>query len=240
MKFYLQIYAQNADGSKVLPLALNQNALAYKADPSLLGYVLPDEPNGVGALTAAQCQALYAAAKAAAPNVPVVINLDGGHVMQFSQAGTGPYLAACDIACFDHYPFNYGSLDTPNLAVIAKDLKAWSVDATHPAGKPIIEIFECSNMNIAVQSWCAGTPLAKQMTAPTGSQITSEVNTATAAGVSAVIWFTDKLGVGFISYDSTTPDEQAAMTAVAASLNPPAPPATQPTVAQLKAEIAQP
>jgi hypothetical protein len=125
--------------------------------------------------------------------------------MQFGQAGTTPYLLACDIVCFDHYPENYGSRDIPNLKVIAKDLKTWS------GGKPVMEIFECCDMDIKIQAWCAGTPLAKKMTGPTAAQMKAEVASGHAGGVDAICWFQDRIGIGFQSYDGTDADEQAAM-----------------------------
>ena len=214
LKYYLQCFQTTSPGAAppVLPLVVDPVAMAHQNDANLLGYLMPDEPNGVGNLTAAQCQALYQAVKVAAPKVPVVINLDGGHIMQFGQAGTAPYLAACDIACFDHYPENYGSQDIPNLKVIATDLKTWS------GGKPVIEIFEAGDMNIKIQGWCAGTPLAAKMRGPTGGEMRSQVTTAHAGGVSGICWFQDRIGIGFENYDGTNADEQAAMLSIDSAL----------------------
>ena len=214
LRYFLQCFKTSTPGAgaPVLPLAIDPVAMAHQHDPSLIGYLLPDEPNGAGNLTAAQCQALYAACHSAAPGVPVVINLDGGHVLQFGQTGTGPYLAAADWISFDGYPLNYagaGGVTIPALQTIAADLKSWA------PGKPVMEIFECSNMLISIQAWCAGTPLAAAMRGPTGSEMQTEVASGRAGGIMGICWFPQVIGNGpQFAYWGCNADQAASMLAI--------------------------
>jgi hypothetical protein len=73
-------------------------------------------------------------------------------------------------------------------------------------------------MNIKIQGWCAGTPLAALMRGPSGAEMKAEVESGHAGGVTAICWFQDCIGQGFVSYDGTNADEQAAMLAIDTAL----------------------
>ena len=203
--YWLQVYNVTATGAPSLPLTLNPTAIAHAGDANLLGWLGPDEPNGVGALSAGQCLDLYVAAHLAAPAVPFVLNLDGGQVMQQGQFRTAQYLAACDWASFDNYPCNYNS-PMANIGIIAGDVVAWS------NGKPLIFIGEGANFLVALQAWCAGTPLAAGMHGPSPAEMATEAQLAKKFGATARVVFLDCIGTGAqFAYIGSTPAQQAAI-----------------------------
>ena len=215
LRYWLQCYRTTAPGCAppVFPLAIDPVAIAHANDPNLIGWILPDEPNGVGNIAATDLLTFYRACKSVAPHVDVYCNLDGGHILQFGQAGAAPYLACCDVPCSDHYPDNYDSNDAGNLTVIANDLRDWK-----PCSKSAV-ILECSNQGIAGQSWCAGTPLAAGMRAPTAADMQAEFWDAKAGGITAIVYFPQFIGAqngtdGGFSYDDMNLDEIAAMAAI--------------------------
>ncbi len=198
-----------------------------KADPNVIGVInQPDEPDGVGNTPPATMLANYQAIKAQTSK-PVFLNVDG-RKMQWLPASTyAAYAQAADALCFDYYVLNYGEpvANFPNLTARAQQLKAAG------NGKPVIAIIECSNQDMAVQAWCAGTPVAAAMRGPTAAEFQQEVAAALAGGVDGVAYFPDVIGTNFVSFDGVPADVAAAMTAQNAQLL--AAPASAPSAASV-------
>jgi hypothetical protein len=194
------------------PASAPDAMLAESQDPNLLGWMLPDEPDGAGNLSPDQVIALYKSFKQVA-NVPVFLNLDGA-VMQYRAAGEyKKYCQGGDILAFDYYVANRGDapLAIPTIGKRVDQLKSWG------KGKPVVAFIECSDQQLWMQSWV--TPeLAAKMRGPTPQEMTKEINLAVSHGAKGIVYFPDVIGAGWISFDGVTPDLEAAMIDVNAAI----------------------
>lgn len=187
--------------------------------------LLPDEPNGVGNAPASQMATNAAAVKAVAPNKPLWISLDGGRAMQQSDAELAAYCAVADVLMFDAYPLNYSGnpAGIPVIGQIADRIK--KIAPT----KMVVAVLEASNQDIGKQPWtlqndATGTPLSPKLRAPTPAEFIQEVETAVAHNVGGVVYFPDKIGLGWEGFDGVVEAGlEGAMISEDAKLNAPPP-----------------
>lgn len=129
---------------------------ADATQPNLLGLLQPDEPESKG-ITPAQIQANYNAWTAAAPNVPVVQNFEGGAVIGWqggvSAATYAQYIQGANILAEDIYPVT-GWLLPNKLNVVGQtvdQLRSYSADANGNT-KPVMAFIETSNQRLFATS----------------------------------------------------------------------------------------
>jgi len=177
-------------------------------DPALLAWMQPDEPelNHEQALV----QANYRAWHAAAPQIPVWLNVSGGSVAKETQSELAPYLSSADWISDDIYPVTGwdqpGGLDLNEegdwIGGTLNTLAGWS------GRKPQLQIVETSNQQL---SWI---PNSRGVTP---DEFRGSVWVSVIHGAKGVIYFPQSFGSGF-SYDGTPDDVVAEMTKVDAQL----------------------
>jgi len=217
-----------------------QTAAFFAAHPEyrqlILGWIeLPDEPNGGGNATPAQCADEYRSIKAAFPDWPILLNLDGRPLRsQTSLATMAAYGAAGDVLAFDYYAINDG--DGPGAIVQIGNI----LRMLHQAcpGKPVIAVLESSDQDLRVSDWgksldASGKVLGLSMRGPTLLEVGQSAATAVANDAAGVIWFEQVIGAGWEKFYGVPAPIEAAMPAINGILNanaqprpPPANPAT--------------
>lgn len=189
------------------------NLPIHSNDPGMMGwFLIPDEPNGAGNVSPGYMLDQYTAAKRIA-NRPVMLALDAGRAQQAGN-GTEPYCRACDVVQVTGYPINYNGANNVNMGTLPT-----IIQQVRAFGKPVYACLECSDQNIKVQGWCTGTPIAAGMRGPTAAEMAQQAASVIRAGASGLVWFPQRIGVSFESYDGTAPDQQGAMTAINVGLN---------------------
>ena len=210
------------------------------AQPYRLAFMQDDEPdltrtpntdrtNADGWTKPELCAARYARCKAAAPNLPVLVNFAGTAVTPDAYPGNKhlPYIAAADWLAHDWYVKNKNWQRYPvDLIGKAMDrLALWSDN------KPQFAFIECSDQKIS--------PLGR---APTPDEMEQEVNLAVAKGAKGIIYFPQRPPPGF-QYDAMSPDLVDRLISINTRLanNPlptPTPPAqNEPTLQQVVTRI---
>lgn len=194
-------------------LQFNATTAQAASNPIVLGYTLPDEPNGAGAMSPEQCFDEYVSIKAVT-NKPVLSTLDGGHILQFPDKAK-LYARCADILVADFYPVNYNwnMNGAASINVIGQ-----CVDALCQYSPQVWAALECCDMKIREQAWCKGTPLATGMRGPNGIEMGLEMDAAIGAGADGVLWFEDSPGNGpDFSYDGCTDEQSGAIEALNSS-----------------------
>lgn len=197
-------------------------------DPRLLAWKFDDEPDLAdkrGKLGSDPVSLLmrYHEMKAAAPNVPVLINLSGGEVRGVAQTGQeslrAKYQAYCQAADWisqDLYPVtgwvrpDWIDLSLP-IALPQREPErytiGWTLDKLRElsGGKPQFQILECSNQNLP---WLP----ADKRRSPTAAEFRGEVWHAVIHGAVGISYFPQQIGGGF-KFDATPPDVEREMIA---------------------------
>jgi hypothetical protein len=193
------------------------------ADPNLLAWEQPDEPDGGGNVPPDQIIANYKAWKAIAADKPVLLNFDGWKTQWRPPADYVEYCKGGDWLAFDYYIINRGE-GPDNIKRIGErldKLKEWSGGAA--ARKKLLVFIECSDQNLKAQDWAqnndaTGKPPAPRMRCPTPDEMKQEVNIAIQHGASGIIYFPDRIGKGWENFDSVPPDVESAMKELNAKL----------------------
>jgi hypothetical protein len=182
------------------------------ADPNLLAWEQPDEPDGGGGIPPAKIVENYKAWKAAGDK-PVLLNLDGWRTQYGKPEEYIEYCQGADWIAFDYYIINRGE-GPDNIKKIGErldKLKEWT------GGKKRLFVFiECSDQNLRVTDWAAtpdatGKPAGPRMRCPTADEMKKQIDVAVAHGASGIIYFPDVIGRGWESFDGTPPACDAAM-----------------------------
>jgi hypothetical protein len=206
-----------------------QGELAADAkDSRLLAWKFDDEPDlgdkrGKPGSDPASLQQLYAQYKAAAPQMPVYINLSGGDVRGAWQHGgaarahSAAYSGAADWISQDLYPItgwarpDWIDLSLPVAMPAAKEpdryTVGWTIDALRDLseGKPQFAIIECSNQNL---NWL---PAAKRR-GVSADEFRGQLWHAIIHGAVGIGYFPQQIGGGF-KFDAMPDDVAAEMTA---------------------------
>lgn len=185
-----------------------------------------DEADGKGVSPAA-CLAKYRVWKAAAPNKPVYLNLDGRRRQYTPFSVYQAYAQSCDWLGADRYQVEWGlPLD---VALIGGDVDI--LRAAAPT-KKIFYIVGCGQQNLELSPALQGMPQAQFCRPPTLDELKQQVATAVSHGVNGLGYFSHNpygANGGWSSFDSTTPDIALALPALNAALTPPViSPATRP------------
>lgn len=117
---------------------------------NLIAFLQPDEPD-VNGYSAAMLQANYAAWKAAVPNMPVMLNVDGSHVIGWqggaSRQNYVDWYKGADWASDDLYPVT-GFINPTALSAVGQ-----AVDTLRSyVNKPGMAVIETSNQRLFVNS----------------------------------------------------------------------------------------
>jgi hypothetical protein len=117
---------------------------------NLIGFLQPDEPE-INGYSAALLQANYAAWKAAVPNMPVLLNVDGSHVIGWQSGATRQnyvdWFKGADWASDDIYPVT-GFINPAAISAVGQ-----AVDTLRSyVNKPGMAVIETSNQRLFVNS----------------------------------------------------------------------------------------
>jgi hypothetical protein len=201
------------------------------AQPYRLGFMQDDEPdlsrlppNSPGATDQGWTHpdllvARYNRCKAAAPDLPVLVNFAGPNVTPLPYRGERhrPYIAAADWLAHDWYVKNRNADRYPTsfLGDAVDRLAAWSASPAQPGGKPQLAFIECSPQQISPLGRC-----------PTPDEVEEEVAICVGRGVRGIVYFPQKPPPGF-RYDAMPPDVEQRVVRINADLarrfNSPAP-----------------
>lgn len=180
------------------------NLVQDAQDPALLAWMQPDEPDTNG--EAAEVAANYALWHAAAPQVPIWENFNGGHIPNSSETAYAPMLASTDWVSNDLYPVT--GWDQPSQIDLSEggDWIGWTINTLNnwSGGKPQFQILETSNQKLSWVSNPRGV---------TPDELRGTVWDSVIHGVKGVFYFPQSFGGGF-QYDATPDDVAAEMTSV--------------------------
>jgi hypothetical protein len=210
---------------------------ADAADPSLIGWALPDEPRSLRGskrgMEVAPYRALCAALRAAHPHKLLWGTFAGtdltaafpwyhgqDDIPYFGPDGSVDSLT--DIAC-DWYPGNRG---------YAEDLLIRQLDLVHSwtnNTRSYTAILECSDQNLPLGA-------GKVKRVPTRESILDQAKRVVEWGVDKLIWFPQRIGKNFESFDGRDTAQKAACKEVSV-LYPPSPAVAQPPVDDTKERI---
>jgi len=184
------------------------------SETRLLAWAHADEPDANGTPSSATAASDYATWKAAAPSLPVVLNLAGPLILNLENYATVPlatylaYLPSCDWAANDIYPVatvkspNFGKLELVEEAV--DQLTLWSA-------KPNFAWVETSNQGAAFNN-----------TAPTPGQVRAEMWSAIIHGARGIFFYPKHWTSGVVDDHDQTPTDVAteitAQTAIISAL----------------------
>ena len=192
-----------------------------------------DEPDGHG-IDPAETTGVYVSAKVASPR-PVLLNLDGARIPWTDASVYTLYGAGCDWLGFDYYPLNRGD-GAGAIIRLANGLD--KLRAAAP-GKRYLVFIECSNQQLSLADYLAGTPQGLAARGPTLAEMRQEIDAAVTHGAAGIVYFPDVIGAGWLGFDGTPPDIAAAMPAINAGLlhSGIPPPSTQPSMVVTEVSI---
>ena len=220
--------------------AQNARGLQFKDDPTIVGWLQPDEPDNAQAVTdpktgkrgwgpsvkPEKVVADYEKLRANDPTRPVMLNLGQG-VAYDAWRGRGPgakredyvtYVRGGDIVSFDFYPVGgeTGQDGNARLPLVAKGVQRL-VEWTR--GERIVwAILECSRIHNVEHK-------------PSAKQIRAEVWMALVHGARGIVWFVHQFDPNFVEASALNdPDLLAAMTAVNRQVHELAPVLNSPTL----------
>lgn len=202
--------------------------------------VMPDEPDGAGAVPPALWQGKVEVAQRAGKQI--IGNFDAWRAQYLPAADYSFYFKGLDWAAADYYPLNSG--------VGGDYLAAYKARLAYIMGlagnRPFIAFIESSDQLIKKQAWANdpqwGPPPGPRMRGPAPDEFSAELKVAVDSGAKGVCVFPDVIGLFWEGYDGTTAAVAARMVTDFAALNarfntptpatvviaPPPQPATQP------------
>lgn len=197
-----------ADWDKQVAAAGMYGIRAPSSDPSddvgkshLVAYLAPDEPD-VHHTDPETVQAYYSKLKKANPDLPVMMNFSGGHVVGYQDRNwKHPYagwLEGADWSSNDIYPVAGWNLPK-RLGLVGEALDR--LTAIDPS-KPQFAFIEATDQGL---SWNMDAP------GPTPAQMRTEIWNAVIHGARGITYFVDQFKPQF-SYDATTPEIREEMT----------------------------
>jgi hypothetical protein len=191
------------------------------ADPNLLAWEQPDEPDGGGNVPPEQIVQNYKNWKKFGDK-PVLLNFDGWKTQWRPPSDYAKYCQGGDWIGFDYYIINRGEgpQNINKLGDRIDKLKQWSGGGKN---KKFLVFIECSDQNLKVQDWAqnndaTGSPPAPRMRCPTPDEMRKEVEVSLAHGASGIIYFPDMIGKGWEGFDGTTAELESAMKQINAKL----------------------
>lgn len=200
----------------VKPTGDPDDAKQDAADPNLLAWEQPDEPDGGGNLAPDAIIQNYKTWKAQAPRIPVFVNFDGARSFWRPASDYQQYCQGGDWIAFDDYVINRGGGPSaiPQLGERLDKFKEWA--GGPKSGKKFFVFIESSDQDLRQQDWtkqndASGTPLAPKMRGPTADEMLQEIKQAVDHGASGIVYFPDQIGKGWEGFDGTTPEVEAAM-----------------------------
>ena len=173
---------------------------------------LMDEPDGHG-YDAAYLRPAYQAEKNSARR-PVFLNLDGGRIPWTDASDYTDYGGVCDWLAFDYYPLNRGD-GAGAIIRLANGLDKIRLAAP---GKRYMVFIECSNQQLNLAPYLAGTPQGVAARGPVPGEMQQEIDAAVSHGATGLVYFPDAIGRGWLRFDDTPPDIAAAMPGIYAKL----------------------
>jgi hypothetical protein len=221
-------------------ICAQRRGLAFKDDPTIVGWLQPDEPDNAQPVTdpktgkrgwgpsvkPEKVVADYERLRAADPTRPVMLNLGQG-VANDAWHGRGPgakredyvtYVRGGDIVSFDFYPVGGETSQDGNarLPLVAKGVRRL-VEWTR--GERIVwAILECSRIHNVEHK-------------PTAKQIRAQAWMALVHGARGIVWFVHQFDPNFVEASALEdPDLLAAMTAVNRQIHELAPVLNSPAV----------
>jgi hypothetical protein len=221
-------------------ICAQRRGLAFKDDPTIVGWLQPDEPDNAQPVTdektgkrgwgpsvkPEKVVADYETLRAADPTRPVMLNLGQG-VAYDAWHGRGPgakredyltYVRGGDIVSFDFYPVGgeTGQDGNARLPLVAKGVQRL-VEWTR--GERIVwAILECSRIHNVNHK-------------PTAKQVRAQAWMALIHGARGIVWFVHQFDPNFVEASALEdPDLLAAMTAVNRQIHELAPVLNSPTV----------
>jgi hypothetical protein len=208
----------------VKPTGDAEDAKRDAADPNLLAWEQPDEPDGGGNVGPDVIVQNYKAWKALAPRIPVFVNFDGSRSQWRPASDYQQYCQGGDWIAFDYYVINRGEGPgaIPKIGERLDKFREWAA-TEGKSHKKFFVFIECSDQDLREQDWtkqndATGTPLAPKMRGPTAGEMLQEIQLAVDHGASGIVYFPDQIGKGWEGFDGTTPEVEAAMKQVNAKL----------------------
>jgi hypothetical protein len=177
-------------------------------NPAIIGWLVSDEPD-VHHTSTKTTSATYARLKKANPDMPVMMNFSGGHVVGYQERNwKHPYkgwLEGADWSSNDIYPVAGWNLPD-RLGLVGEAIDRLRAIAPE---KPQFAFIEAGDQ---------GLPWNMDAPGPTPAQMRTEIWNAVIHGARGITYFTDAFKPQF-SYDTTTPEIREEMKAQNARLS---------------------